>query len=41
VLATVIAAPLGLAFDGTPGPLAVGILVCAVVALTVMPLMRR
>ncbi len=41
VLATVIAAPLGLAFDGTPGPLAVGVLVCAVLALVVMPIMRR
>jgi MFS transporter, DHA1 family, multidrug resistance protein len=41
VLATVIAAPLGLAFDGTPGPLSVGVLVCAVVALMVMPAMRR
>jgi MFS transporter, DHA1 family, multidrug resistance protein len=41
VLATVIAAPLGLAFDGTPGPLSVGVLVCAAVALVAMPIMRR
>jgi MFS transporter, DHA1 family, multidrug resistance protein len=41
VLATVIAAPLGLAFDGTPGPLSLGVLACAVVALAAMPAMRR
>jgi len=41
ILATVIAAPLGLAFDGTPGPLILGVLVCTVVALSLMPMMRR
>jgi MFS transporter, DHA1 family, multidrug resistance protein len=41
ILATMIAAPLGLAFDGTPGPLSVGVLVCALLALCVMPVMRR
>lgn len=33
ILGTAIAAPLGLAFDGTPGPLAVGVTVCSGVAL--------
>jgi MFS transporter, DHA1 family, multidrug resistance protein len=41
VLATAIAAPLGLAFDGTPGPLAVGVLACTCLALAIMPLLRR
>jgi MFS transporter, DHA1 family, multidrug resistance protein len=40
ILGTLIAAPLGLAFDGTPGPLAIGVAVCASVALTLSPLMR-
>jgi MFS transporter, DHA1 family, multidrug resistance protein len=41
VLATAIAAPLGLAFDGTPGPLAIGVLACTCLALAIMPLLRR
>jgi DHA1 family bicyclomycin/chloramphenicol resistance-like MFS transporter len=34
--AVVIAAPIGLAFDGTPGPLALGVLVCVTAARLVM-----
>jgi MFS transporter, DHA1 family, multidrug resistance protein len=40
VLATLIAAPLGLAFDGTPGPLALGSTLCCIAALAVMPQLR-
>lgn len=40
ILGTLIAAPLGLAFDGTPGPLALGVTLCAVAGLAIMPLMR-
>jgi MFS transporter, DHA1 family, multidrug resistance protein len=40
ILGTLIAAPLGLAFDGTPGPLAVGVTACTILALLLMPLMR-
>jgi DHA1 family bicyclomycin/chloramphenicol resistance-like MFS transporter len=40
VLATAIAAPLGLAFDGTPGPLAAGVFACLAVALAVLPQVR-
>ena len=41
ILGTLIAAPLGLAFDGTPGPLAIGVTVCAGLALAIMPLLRQ
>jgi DHA1 family bicyclomycin/chloramphenicol resistance-like MFS transporter len=41
VLAAAIAAPLGQAFDGTPLPLAIGILVLAVVAYGLMGALRR
>ena len=40
ILGTMIAAPLGLAFDGTPGPLALGVTVCAGVALAIMPVLK-
>jgi DHA1 family bicyclomycin/chloramphenicol resistance-like MFS transporter len=40
ILGAAIAAPLGLAFDGTPGPLALGTLFCTAGALAVMPLLR-
>ncbi len=40
MLATLIAAPLGLAFDGTPGPLALGSTLCCIAALAVMPQLR-
>ncbi|MGQ0564778.1 MAG: MFS transporter [Gemmobacter sp.] len=40
VASTAIAAPLGLAFDGTPGPLALGAVVCIGLALCVMPQLR-
>ncbi len=40
IASTAIAAPLGLAFDGTPGPLALGSFVCVGLALMVMPQMR-
>jgi MFS transporter, DHA1 family, multidrug resistance protein len=33
ILGSAIAAPLGLAFDGTPGPLAMGVTICAGIAL--------
>ncbi|MCU0803049.1 MAG: MFS transporter [Rhodobacteraceae bacterium] len=41
ILGTLIAAPLGLAFDGTPGPLAIGVTVCAAVALALMAGLRQ
>ncbi|MCK4712987.1 MAG: multidrug effflux MFS transporter [Marinosulfonomonas sp.] len=41
VLAVGIAAPMGLAFDGTPLPLAVGVFLCAFVALLLMQLIRK
>ena len=40
ILGTMIAAPLGLAFDGTPGPLAIGVTVCAGAAMLVMRALR-
>ncbi len=40
VLAALLAIPVGLAYDGTPAPLAFGILFCAVVALGLMQLIR-
>jgi DHA1 family bicyclomycin/chloramphenicol resistance-like MFS transporter len=40
ILSTAIAAPLGLAFDGTPGPLALGTFICIALSLVVMPQMR-
>jgi DHA1 family bicyclomycin/chloramphenicol resistance-like MFS transporter len=40
ILSTGIAAPLGLAFDGTPGPLALGTFICIALSLVVMPQMR-
>jgi DHA1 family bicyclomycin/chloramphenicol resistance-like MFS transporter len=40
VLSTLIAAPMGLMFDGTPVPLVVGVLVCLCTALSMMPLLR-
>jgi MFS transporter, DHA1 family, multidrug resistance protein len=36
ILGAAIAAPLGLAFDGTPGPLALGATVCCALAMAVM-----
>jgi DHA1 family bicyclomycin/chloramphenicol resistance-like MFS transporter len=41
VLAVAIAAPIGLAFDGTTTPLLWGTLVCSAVALALMHLARR
>jgi MFS transporter, DHA1 family, multidrug resistance protein len=41
ILGTLIAAPLGLAFDGTPGPLAIGVTACAAVALALMVGLRQ
>jgi DHA1 family bicyclomycin/chloramphenicol resistance-like MFS transporter len=41
VSAVMIAAPIGLAFDGTPLPLAIGVFCCAFVALLLMQLIRR
>lgn len=40
ILGTLIAAPLGLAFDGTPGPLALGVTACAGLAMMIMPALR-
>jgi MFS transporter, DHA1 family, multidrug resistance protein len=40
VLGAAIAAPLGLAFDGTPGPLAAGAAICTGLALAIMPLLK-
>lgn len=40
ILSTAIAAPLGLAFDGTPGPLALGAFVCVGLALFAMPQLK-
>ncbi len=40
IVSTAIAAPLGLAFDGSPGPLALGAFVCIGLAFCVMPQMR-
>ena len=39
ILSTAIAVPLGLAFDGSPGPLALGAFVCVGRALCAMPLL--
>lgn len=39
--ATVIAVPIGLSFDGTPLPIAVGMLICAVLALWITSKIRR
>ena len=36
-----IAVPIGLSFDGTPLPLAIGILVCAVLAFWLTSMIRR
>lgn len=41
VLAVAIAAPIGLAFNGTPLPLSIGVFCCAVLALGLMHLIRR
>ncbi|HGG65345.1 MAG TPA: MFS transporter [Rhodobacteraceae bacterium] len=41
VSAVMIAAPIGLAFDGTPLPLAIGVFGCASVALALMQMIRR
>ena len=41
VLAVVIAAPIGLMFDGTPLPLMWGVLVCSSIALGLMMWSRR
>ncbi|AXX97895.1 multidrug effflux MFS transporter [Profundibacter amoris] len=41
VSAVLIAAPIGLAFDGTPLPLAIGVFSCAAVALALMQMIRR
>ncbi|WP_333827927.1 multidrug effflux MFS transporter [Pararhodobacter sp.] len=41
VAAALIATPVARAFDGTPGPLAVGALVCALVAIACMLIARR
>lgn len=41
VLAAAIAAPLGLAFDGTPLPLSVGVFSLAIVAYGLMGALRR
>jgi MFS transporter, DHA1 family, multidrug resistance protein len=40
ILGAAIAAPLGLAFDGTPGPLAFGATICVALGLCMMPLLR-
>lgn len=40
VLSTLIAAPIGLMFDGTPLPLAAGVLLCLCAALAMMPVLR-
>jgi DHA1 family bicyclomycin/chloramphenicol resistance-like MFS transporter len=40
VLSTLIAAPIGLMFDGTPVPLVGGVLLCLCAALAVMPVLR-
>ena len=40
ILGSAIAAPLGLAFDGSPGPLALGATICTAFALAVMPMLR-
>lgn len=40
ILGAAIAAPLGLAFDGTPGPLALGITLASAMALAIMPQFR-
>jgi DHA1 family bicyclomycin/chloramphenicol resistance-like MFS transporter len=40
VLSTLIAAPIGLMFDGTPVPLVGGVLACLCAALAVMPVLR-
>jgi len=41
VLAVAIAAPMGLAFNGTPLPLSIGVFCCAVLALALMHLIRH
>ena len=41
VSAVLIAAPIGLAFDGTPLPLAIGVFSCATVGLLLMQMIRR
>ena len=41
VSAVMIAAPIGLAFDGTPLPLAIGVFCCAALALLLMQLIRN
>ena len=41
ILAVAIAAPMGLAFDGTPLPLAIGVFCCALLALGLMQFIRR
>lgn len=40
VLSTLIAAPIGLMFDGTPVPLVGGVLMCLCAALAMMPVLR-
>jgi MFS transporter, DHA1 family, multidrug resistance protein len=40
ILGSAIAAPLGLAFDGTPGPLALGAALCTAGALCAMPMLH-
>jgi DHA1 family bicyclomycin/chloramphenicol resistance-like MFS transporter len=39
--AVLIAVPIGLSFDGTPWPLAMGLFVCAVLAFVLTSLIRR
>ncbi len=39
--AVIVAVPIGLAFDGTPLPIAVGIMICAVIALWLTTKIRR
>jgi len=41
VLSVIIAAPMGLAFDGTPLPVSTGIFLCSVTALGLMHLIRK
>ncbi|MFM2391558.1 MAG: hypothetical protein RLZZ437_3113 [Pseudomonadota bacterium] len=40
ILGAAIAAPLGLAFDGTAGPLALGVTLCVALALLILPQLR-
>ena len=41
VMAVIIAVPVGLAFDGTPGPVVIGILIASALGFALIRLMAR